>query len=128
MRLNGRLAGTLVTLALMSVVASACSSSPASSPDSSTTSTAAPRPAGSAPALTALTSAVQAQITGNGPNDFDVGGVTKLVCDPPADWKAGAAFTCSAFDFAGDDIGEYEATVESEAGGHPQWTGTWSPK
>ncbi len=128
MRSNGRLAGTLVVLALMSVTASACSSSPASSPSTSTTSTAPTRPSGPAPTLSALTSAVQAQITGNGANDFNVNGVSKLVCDPPADWKVGATFTCSAFDFADDDIGEYVATVESESGGLPQWTGTWSPK
>ena len=33
-----------------------------------------------------------------------------------------------AFDFADDEIGEYDATVLPEAGGQPQWNGQWSPK
>jgi hypothetical protein len=128
MRLNGRAVSTVLTLLLIGFVASACGSSvpgPASTTATSTTSGAS---AGSAPTLTDLRASVQAQLTGTGANDFSVTGLSKLTCDPPPDWKVGATFKCLAYDFAQDEIGEYDATVQPESGGEPQWNGQWSPR
>jgi hypothetical protein len=131
MQLNERAAGAVLVLLLMGAVTSACGSgstaatTTAAAGGSSTTSAAS---AGSAPSLSALTSSVQAQITGTGANDFSVTGLSKLTCDPPAIWKAGVTFKCFAFDFANDEMGEYDATVQPESGGSPQWNGLWSPK
>jgi hypothetical protein len=130
MRLNGRAVGAVLTLVFIGFVASACGSSAAPAPQSTvaTSHTTSGASAGTAPTLTNLTSSVQAQITGTGANDFNVTGLSKLTCDPPAAWKVGATFKCLAYDFAQDEIGEYNATVQSESGGGPQWTGQWIPK
>ncbi len=131
-RLDRRVAGALLSLLLVSAVATACGSGSSSSGGTggspSSTPTAPPRTAGKAPTLSALSSSVQAQVTGNGTNDFDVTGLSKLTCDPPAVWKVGATFKCFGFDFADDEIGEYDGTVMGESGGQPQWNGQWSPK
>jgi hypothetical protein len=71
---------------------------------------------------------VQAQLTGTGSNDFSVTGLTRLACAPPAVWKVGATFKCIAYDFAKDEMGEYDGTVQAEAGAKPQWNGQWIPK
>jgi hypothetical protein len=130
MRLNGRAVSTVLALLFVGAVAGACgsSSTPTSGGTASTSSTAAKASAGTAPSLSSLTSQVQAQITGTGPNDFSVTGLSKLTCDPPAVWQVKATFKCYAYDFADDEMGEYDATVQPEAGGAPQWNGLWSPK
>jgi hypothetical protein len=129
MRLNGRAVSTVLTLLLIGLVASACSSTsvpgPATTAATPTTSGAS---AGSAPTLTSLTASVHAQLTGTGADDFSVTGLSKLTCDPPPAWKVGAKFKCLAYDFAQDEIGEYDATVQAESGGYPQWNGQWSPR
>lgn len=132
MRSNGKLAGAVVVLALVGAVASGCSSSSTTNGGTSATTgstpTTAPRHAGTAPTLSALTTTVQAQITGTGTNDFSVSGLTKLTCDLPAAWTVGATFKCFGYDFANDEIGEYDGTVQPESGNAPQWSGQWSPK
>ncbi len=127
MQLNGRAVGTVLALLFLGLIAGACGSSAAPAPQSTVTTTSGAS-AGKAPALTTLSASVQAQITGTGTNDFAVTGLSKLTCDPPAVWKVGATFKCFAYDFAQDEIGEYDATVRPESGGSPQWTGLWSPK
>jgi len=127
MHLRGNAAGVLVTLLVVGGVATACGSG--SGATTSTTSTTAPvASAGKAPSLSLLTSSVQAQVTGTGPSDFSVGGVTKLTCTPPTDWTVGATFTCMAYDFASDELGVYDGTVQSAVKGVPQWNGLWSPR
>jgi hypothetical protein len=130
MRSNGKLAGAVVVLALLGAVAGGCSSSSTSTSTTagSTPTTASRRDAGTAPTLASLTSSVQAQITGTGPNDFNVSGLSKLTCDLPGAWTVGATFKCDGYDFANDEIGEYDGTVQSESGNMPQWGGQWSPK
>ena len=46
----------------------------------------------------------------------------------PTAWEVGATFKCFAYDFAKDEIGEYDGTVQSESGGQPHWNGQWIPK
>jgi hypothetical protein len=128
MRLSGRVAGALVALVSFGVMAGACGSSPTSSGGGSSTTTTAAASAGRAPSLGTLTAAVQAQLTGTGANDFSVTGLNKLTCTLPATWTDAAPFTCLAYDFAGDEIGVYDATVQPASKGTPQWNGTWSPK
>lgn len=132
MQLSGRAVSTVLVLLLIGVITSACGSgstaSTGTTAGASSASTVSDAPAGTAPSLTTLTSSVQAQITGTGANDFSVTGLSKLTCDPPTTWKVGATFKCFAFDFANDEMGEYDATVQPESGGNPQWDGLWSPK
>lgn len=119
-----RSAGVLFALALAAMIATACGSG------SSTTTTTKPPPpkAEPGPTLAALTASVQAQITGTGTSDFSVSGVTKVTCSLPPVWRTGANFTCYAYDFAQDELGQYEGTVAPDSGTTPQWTGLWSPK
>jgi hypothetical protein len=128
MRLSRSVAGTLVSLLLCGVLASACGSSSASPGAGSSTTTTMAGSAGSAPALSTLTSSVQAQLTGTGANDFSVTGMSKLTCTLPAAWADAATFECQAYDFAGDLIGQYDGTVQPASKGIPQWNGLWSPK
>ncbi len=130
MRLNGRAVGTVLTLLLIGLVTSACSSTSVPGPvtTAASASTTSGASAGSAPTLTSLTASVHAQLTGTGANDFSVTGMSKLTCDPPPTWRVGATFKCLAYDFAQDEIGEYDATVLPESGGNPQWNGQWSPR
>lgn len=129
MRLIGRLAGILAALASAGVVTGGCGSGSGSAGGASSTTATAPRQsAGTAPTLGALTASVQAQITGDGSNDFDVTGLSKLTCDLPSAWTVGATFKCFGSDFADDEIGEYDGTVMPESGGVAQWSGQWSPK
>lgn len=130
MRLNGRAVTTVLALLSVGAVAGVCgsSSTPSSGGTASTSSTISKASAGPAPTLSTLTAQVQAQITGTGANDFAVTGLNKLTCDPPAVWHVNATFKCFAYDFAEDEMGEYDATVQPEAGGAPQWNGLWSPK
>jgi hypothetical protein len=130
MRLNGKLAGAVVALSLLGAGASGCSSSSTSTTTTTGAipTTAASHDAGTAPTLATLTAMVQAQITGKGTNDFGVTGLTKLTCDPPATWTVGATFKCLGYDFANDEIGEYDGTVQNESANAPQWSGQWSPK
>jgi hypothetical protein len=128
-QLSRRHVHALFVLLLISFVAAACgsgSSSPSSSTTGSSTTQAAKAEAG--PTLSNLTSSVEGQITGTGSNDFSVGGVNKVTCTPPAIWKPGATFKCYAYDFAMDEMGEYDGTVVADSGGVPQWDGLWSPK
>jgi hypothetical protein len=115
---------------MLGAVIGGCSSS--SSSATTTTgaipTTAASHDAGSPPTLATLTSLVQAQVTGKGTNDFGVSGLTKLTCTLPASWTVNATFKCYGYDFANDEIGEYDATVQSESANAPQWSGQWSPK
>jgi hypothetical protein len=133
MRLNRRIAEALFTLVLTGTVVSACGSNGASPGGSSaktttTTAVASPTTTQAVPTLSNLTSSVQGQITGTGANGFGVTGVHNVTCTPPAVWKAGATFKCYAYDFAKDEMGEYDGTVLPESGGVPQWNGLWSPK
>jgi len=131
MRLNGRVVGMLVALVFAGAAVTSCGSGtapPVGVGTSPTTSAPSRGTAGTAPALAALTTSVQTQLTGTGPNDFSVTGLTELTCRPPAVWTVGATFKCSAYDFAKDKIGEYDGTVQPESGGQPQWNGQWIPK
>ena len=78
--------------------------------------------------MSQLTASVQAQISGTGASDFSVSGVAKVTCTLPAVWQTGATFKCYAYDFAQDEMGEYDGTVQAPSGGTPQWDGLWSPK
>ena len=129
MKVNGRLVSAVLSLLLVGAVTSACgsSSTPATTSTAARTATTSGA-SGTAPSLSSLTSSVQAQITGTGANDFSVTGLSKLTCVPPATWRVGATFKCFAYDFANDEMGEYDATVQPESGGYPQWNGLWSPK
>lgn len=121
--------GTLFAVMLVGVVASACGSSGASSTATTTgSSTTQPAKPQAAPPLSQLTASVQAQITGTGASDFSVGGVAKVTCTLPAVWQTGATFKCYAYDFAQDEMGEYDGTVQAPSGGTAQWDGLWSPK
>ncbi len=60
---------------------------------------------------------MQAQIAGTGPSDFSVGGVAEVTCTLPAVWQTGATFKCYAYDFAKDEMGEYDGTVQAPSGG-----------
>lgn len=128
MRLSRSVAGALVSLLLCGAAASACGSGSASPGASSSTTPPTLASAGNAPTLSNLTASVQAQLTGTGPNDFSVTGMSKLTCTPPAKWADAATFECRAYDFAGDLIGQYDGTVQPASKGVPQWTGLWSPK
>ena len=61
-------------------------------------------------------------------SDFSVTGISQLTCDLPSTWEVGATFKCFAYDFAKDEIGEYDGTVQPESGGQPHWNGQWIPK
>jgi hypothetical protein len=132
MRLSRKVAGTLFTLLLLGVATAACGSGTASSgpvsTKSSTTTVASPTTVEAGPTLSSLTSMVQGQITRTGGNGFGVSAVVKVTCRPPAAWKTGATFKCYAYDFASDEIGEYDGTVTPDAGGLPQWNSLWSPR
>jgi hypothetical protein len=131
LRLNGRVAGALLALMFVGAAISSCGSSPAPSggpTTSSTTSAASRGTAGTAPTLAALTASVHAQLTGTGSSDFAVTGISQLTCALPAGWEVRATFKCFAYDFAKDEIGEYDGTVQPESGGQPQWNGQWIPK
>ncbi len=128
-RLGRRMIGTLFAVVLVGSAASACGSSAVSSTTGATGSTTThPAKPQTAPPLSQLTTSVQAQITGTGPSDFSVGGVSKVTCTLPAAWETGATFKCYAYDFAQDEMGEYDGTVQAASGGTPQWNGLWSPK
>ena len=131
MRLNGKVAGPLLALMFVGAAISSCGSSAApsgGSTTSSTTSAASRGAAGAAPSLASLTASVQAQLTGTGSNDFAVTGMSELTCDLPAAWEIGTTFKCFAYDFAKDEIGEYDGTVQPKSAGKPQWNGQWIPK
>jgi hypothetical protein len=128
-RLGRRMIGTLFAVMLVGVVASACGSSGASSTATTTgSSTTQPAKPQAAPPLSQLTASVQAQISGTGASDFSVSGVSKVTCTLPAVWQTGATFKCFAYDFAQDEMGEYDGTVQAPSGGTAQWDGLWSPK
>jgi hypothetical protein len=131
MQRSGRVAGVLFSLLLVGAVASACGSSSATSGGGGSTTTeraTTPASAGTAPTLASLTSSVQAQLTSTDPSGFAVNGLRQLTCTPPATWAVGATFKCVAYDFARDEIGEYDGTVRPASGGVPKWNGLWSPK
>ncbi len=131
MRLSGRVAGTLLAMVFVGAAFGACGSgsgSPGAGSTTSTTSAASPGTAGAAPSLASLTASVHAQLTGTGPDDFSVTGMSELTCDLPTAWEVGATFKCFAYDFAKDEIGEYDGTVQPESGGQPRWNGQWIPK
>jgi hypothetical protein len=131
MLLSGRVAGVLFSLLLVGGVVSACgSSSPSSSGGATSTTERATTPAsaGTAPTLSTLTTSVQSQITSTGGNGFAVTGLHNLTCALPAAWEVGATFKCLAYDYAHDEIGEYDGTVQPGSGGVPKWNGLWSPK
>jgi len=128
-RLGRTMIGTLFAVMLVGSAVSACGSSGVSTTTSTTGSTTTqPAKAESAPPLNELTASVQAQITGTGPSDFSVGGVSKVTCTLPTVWQMGATFKCYAYDFAQDEMGEYDGTVQAPSGTTPQWNGLWSPK
>jgi hypothetical protein len=118
---------TLFALAFVGLVASGCGSG-SSAPATTAASTTQPATPQKPPTLTALTTSVQAQITGTGSSDFSVGGVTKVTCTLPPTWATGSTFKCYAYDFADDELGEYDGTVQPASAGSPQWNGLWSPK
>lgn len=130
-RLSRRIVGTLFILLLVGMVTAACGSggpSAASSSSSTVSSTTQAVKSETGPTLTDLTSSVQGQITGTGPNDFGVGGVSKVTCVLPTTWRSGVRFKCFAYDFAYDEMGQYDGKVAPASGGAPQWSGQWSPR
>jgi hypothetical protein len=129
-QLSRRTVEAVFILMLVGALTAACGSSSASPGSGTTTSpsTTQAGKAGAGPTLASLTSSVEGQITGAGKNDFSVSGVSKTTCVPPTTWQTGATFKCYAFDFAQDEMGEYDGTIVPESGGVPQWVGSWSPK
>ena len=80
------------------------------------------------PTLPGLTDSVKAQIVGTGTGNFNVSGVDSVVCNPPDSWRAGATFTCFAYDSTNSEVGEYYGTVEPDsASGDYQWNAHWVP-
>lgn len=79
------------------------------------------------PSTSDLTASAKAQITGSGKDNFDVQGVSNVSCTPPSDWKAGATFTCFAYDSSGTGLGEYDGTLLNDDGGSWTWNAQWKP-
>jgi hypothetical protein len=80
------------------------------------------------PPLSELTANVQSQITGSGPDNFGVSGVSNVVCNPPSSWSSGNTFSCFAYNSSDQEVGEYDATIEPNgANGSYQWNARWLP-
>jgi len=82
----------------------------------------------SGPAVENLNYSVQGQVTGTGPNDFDVAGVSSVECQRPSSWTTGSVFTCAVNGSTGTVIGQYHGTVlPNSSDGIYQWNGRYFP-
>jgi hypothetical protein len=82
----------------------------------------------SGPSLQNLDADVQRQITGTGPGEFNVAGVTSVNCQPPARWTTGSTFTCVVYGSGGSVAGNFYGTVTTNAAnGDYQWYGRYTP-
>jgi hypothetical protein len=80
------------------------------------------------PALAQITAQVKQAVTGTGPNEFGVSGVSSVVCHLPSSWEAGNAFRCDVYGPSRNVIGRFDGTVESSSSsGEWQWKGVWEP-
>lgn len=85
-------------------------------------------PASAGPPLGELDAQVEQVLVGTGADQFDVTGVTGVVCGPATAWTPGHTFQCSVYASGQRKIGVYDGTVEpSPSSGGWRWSGTWYP-
>lgn len=82
---------------------------------------------GGGPTLSSLTSSVKGQLVGSGKGNFDVSGVSKVICNPPNTWHPGDKFTCFVYNSSSNEIGTYTGTIEPDTTGEWQWNAAWDP-